>query len=172
MDKSKQGATEVVRTVNGVPTPDTDKLPTSAAVVVPMGFGVCSISIPQNAGVFEDKRTAGNKSTVLAVVTVPLGNGISAESRIYARFDAKSGEIIPGASLPKGLTAADENARAAFVEHAEMAVAKWNGYDAAMDAAEARLTNVKQPKPSGGTFAGLAPRLVKRQPLATQQPTA
>jgi hypothetical protein len=124
----------------------------------------------------------GRVSCVMLDAIVPVvGTGLAIKTAIYANLERKSDgvSVVPSAYLPKKVLLADaEGAADAFLAHVENAAAKWNGYEAAYDAAAAALIGFADPA-SAAALKSAAPvtqrpslgRLVNAggAPLATAQ---
>lgn len=99
-------------------------------------FGDLEFSIPENAGIYENRS---GKSTTAATVKIPIaGIGIVMAGTVYADL-SKDGIVTFRASLPRGITATDA-IKAEYKLHAKNGLKSWSGFNRAAKAAYDRLT--------------------------------
>jgi len=132
-------------------------------------YGEPIVSWPKYDGVNESKWVAGERSTKIADIVVPI-NGINAkiDCAMYARLGKIKHGVGAGdtgisfeASCPKALSFASKDDKDRFLGVVERAVLAWSAYKRAEDAACERLTNSTSVKAADAVRPELRPRLVK-----------
>lgn len=162
-------ADENIVVTNGKPRPNTDTRAARKKPVErdPKPYGVPLFSRPATSSVSPEKKGRG-KSTMAIRVQVPIPSlGWVADCAIWAvvvnRADGRG--VKPEVGFPSRVGFETDTDAKRWTAHIATAAIKWDGYDAAMEAAEERLMSEEKPVRAGAQSVedgDLPVRLVKK----------